>query len=270
MKRLLFFVAVAAAISLAVGARADAAGGAHYYLALGDSLARSAQPNGDFQHGYAEQLLARLQQQDASLRLEKLACGGATTADMIAGSPDPSCAFPYKTQLAEAVAFLQAHGKFVSLVTIDIGGNDFLAGVGTPTIQANLHFILDELRAAAGPDVPIIGMNYYDPFVADEWFATNDPAQVQANADLVSGFNTSLESVYTGEDDPYADVEARFQVTNATLVDTDFNGVPDTPVDVVYVCRWTWECVPPPLGPDLHANTAGYAAIAQAFLDALP
>src|SRR5262245_48139572 len=28
----------------------------HYYLSLGDSLAASFQPNGDFEHGYAEQL----------------------------------------------------------------------------------------------------------------------------------------------------------------------------------------------------------------------
>jgi hypothetical protein len=59
------------------------------------------------------------------------------------------------------------------------------------------------------------------------------------------------------------------QVTNTTLVDTDGNGTPDTPLDVANACRWTWECVPPPLGPDIHANTAGYGVIAQAFLDAL-
>jgi hypothetical protein len=104
------------------------------------------------------------------------------------------------------------------------------------------------------------------------WFATNDAGQVQANANLIAGFNTFLESIYAAAVPavPVADVEARFQVTNTNLVDTDFNGVPDTPVDVVSVCRWTWECFPPPLGPDLHANTAGYAAIAQAFLDVLP
>jgi lysophospholipase L1-like esterase len=248
-----------------------AAGGTHYYLALGDSLARSTQPNGDFQHGYAEQLLAPLQKQDTSLRLVKLACGGESTATMIYGSDDPSCAFPHKTQLAEAVAFLQAHRKFVSLVTIDIGADDFIAGGGVPAVEANLPIILDQLRAAAGPGIPIVGMNYYDPFVADVWFATHDVGQVQAEANSVAAFNTYvLQPIYTAAGDPAADVEARFLVTNTTLVDTDGNGTPDTPVDVVYACRWTWECIPPPLGPDVHANTAGYAAIAQAFLDAMP
>jgi len=248
-----------------------AAGGTHYYLALGDSLARSSQPNGDFQHGYAEQLLALLQQQDPSLRLVKLACGGESTASMISGSDDPSCAFPHKTQLAEAVAFVQAHRRFVSLVTIDIGADDVVGGGGVPAVQANLPIILDMLRAAAGPGIPIVGMNYYDPFVADVWFATHDVGQVQAEAGWVAAFNTYvLQPIYAAAGDPIADVAARFQVTNTTLVDTDGNGTTDTPVDVVYACRWTWECIPPPLGPDVHANTPGYAAIAQAFLDVLP
>ncbi len=284
-KKKIAIVGLVAAAALAVAPRAAAAqaststmappnaaaGGTHYYLALGDSLARSTQPNGDFQHGYAEQLLALLQQQDPSLRLVKLACGGESTETMIYGSDDPSCAFPHKTQLAEAVAFLQAHRKFVSLVTIDIGADDFVAGGGVSAVQANLPIILDQLRAAAGPGIPILGMNYYDPFVADVWFATHDVGQVQAEANSVAAFNTYvLQPIYTAAGDPAADVEARFQVANTTLVDTDGNGTPDTPVDVVYACRWTWECIPPPLGPDVHANTAGYAAIAQAFLDAMP
>jgi lysophospholipase L1-like esterase len=284
-KKRIAIVGLFAAAALAVAPRAAAApastsamaltnaaaGGTHYYLALGDSLARSDQPNGDFQHGYAEQLLTLLQQQDPSLRLVKLACGGESTETMIHGSDDLSCAFPHKTQLAEAVAFLQAHRKFVSLVTIDIGADDFVAGGGVPAVQANLPIILDQLRAAAGPGIPIVGMNYYDPFVADVWFATHDVGQVQAEANSVAAFNTYvLQPIYTAAGDPAADVEARFQVTNTTLVDTDGNGTPDTPVDVVYVCRWTWACIPPPLGPDVHANTAGYAAITQAFLDAMP
>lgn len=285
-KKKIAIVGLVAAAALAVAPRAAAAhpststmaptnaaasGGSHYYLALGDSLARSTQPNGDFQHGYAEQLLALLQWQDPSLRLVKLACGGESTETMIYGSDDPSCAFPHKTQLAEAAAFLQAHRKFVSLVTIDIGADDLVAGGGVPAVQANLPVILDQLRRAAGPGIPILGMNYYDPFVADVWFATHDVGAVQNEASRAAAFNTFvLESIYTANGDPYADVQSAFQLTNTTLVDTDGNGTPDTPVDVVYACRWTWECVPPPLGPDPHANTAGYGAIAQAFLDAMP
>jgi len=34
---------------------------------------------------------------------------------------------------------------------------------------------------------------------------------------------------------------------------------------VARICQWTWMCAPAPLGPDIHANTAGYGVIAKAF-----
>ncbi len=43
------------------------------------------------------------------------------------------------------------------------------------------------------------------------------------------------------------------------------HGSGDQPVNVVKICMWTWVCTPPPLGPDNHANAAGYGAIAGAF-----
>ena len=30
------------------------------------------------------------------------------------------------------------------------------------------------------------------------------------------------------------------------------------PRNVAAICRWTWECVAPPRGPNVHANQAGY------------
>jgi lysophospholipase L1-like esterase len=256
------------AVFLTLGAaRAQAP---HHYVALGDSLARSAQPNGDYQHGYAEQLLANLQQQDPSLQLVKLACGGATTTNMIYGSSDPSCAFPHKTQLAEAVSFLRAHTRSVRLVTIDIGGNDVdqcvisldqaCLDAALPSVSTNLSTILSALRAAAGPGVPIVGMNYYDPYLVF-WFS--DPTAAQTTEQMVVQFDDVLQSVYDAAGDPVADVETAFSTTDWTLVD----GIP---LNVERICEWTWMCIPPPLGPDIHLNTAGYGVTAQAFLDALP
>jgi hypothetical protein len=37
------------------------------------------------------------------------------------------------------------------------------------------------------------------------------------------------------------------------------------PVDVAYVCAWTWACTTPPVGPNIHANDNGYTVIAQTF-----
>jgi hypothetical protein len=60
--------------------------------------------------------------------------------------------------------------------------------------------------------------------------------------------------------DPVAYVEGAFATTDLSLVS-------GTPRNVVNVCAWTRMCAPPPLGPDIHPNTAGYGVIAQAFAD---
>jgi lysophospholipase L1-like esterase len=278
MKRAAF--ALIAALALAGLASAGAARAGHsptaYYISLGDSLAASTQPTGDFQHGYAEQLYAELREQDSGLKLVKLGCGGESTTSMLYGSQDPAVAkscgppifylrtYPHKTQLAEAIAFLKAHRQSVSLVTIDIGANDL---PNLSAIATNLPIILDRLRTAAGPSIPIVGMNYYDPNLATIWLGGGSLSDLNAEIGSVVAFNDFLEGLYEADPAdgaaPYADVESAFRVTNTTLV----NG---TPLDVILECQWTWICFPPPLGPDVHANTAGYGVIAQAFLDALP
>jgi lysophospholipase L1-like esterase len=255
----------------------------HYYVALGDSLAEGYQPNGDFSHGYTDQLYAALKADDPTLQLENLACGGETTSSMISGvEPTGSlgsryfCAPPgprreelaHGSQLADAVAFLRAHSQFVSLITIDIGGNDVglcvylvdqacLAAALT-AVKQNLTVILSALQDAA-PGVPIVGMNYYDPFLAF-WFS--DPTAAQTTEQMVVQFNDVLGSLYDAAGDPVADVETAFSTTDWTLV----GGIP---LNVLRICQWTWMC-DPTYGPDLHANTAGYGEIAQAFEPALP
>jgi hypothetical protein len=46
-------------------------------------------------------------------------------------------------------------------------------------------------------------------------------------------------------------------------------GLRTLPRNVATICQLTWECVPPPQGPNEHANAAGYHVIADAFLAAL-
>jgi lysophospholipase L1-like esterase len=272
--RLLILIALCAAFL--VGAPVALADTARtYYVSLGDSLAASEQPDGDFTRGYAEQLHAQLSAGEPKLRLVKLGCPGESTTSMLNGSQVPSVAascgppafythtYPHKTQLAEAVAFLNAHRGLVRLVTIDIGGNDLLGPGGVGEIAENLPVILRHLNEAAGPGVPIIGMNYYDPFLALVWQASHDPAALQAEVDQWVSFNDLLEGFYQSAGDPVADVETAFQVTDTTpLAD-------GTPRNVQRACQWTWICAPPPLGPDIHANTDGYTAIAHAFAVAL-
>ena len=89
---------------------------------------------------------------------------------------------------------------------------------GIVPIFSNLPLILASLRAAAGPGVPIVGMNYYDPFVPQAWSHGGLPA-VQAEVAGVVAFNDVLESAYAAAGDPIADVESAFSVTDLTLVD---------------------------------------------------
>jgi lysophospholipase L1-like esterase len=271
---LVTFVAALVAIPIA-----PASSKATYYVSLGDSLAVGVQPIGpppfnETDEGYTDQLYAALKRDDPKLRQIRLGCGGESTTSMLAGSQLPwvaaSCGppgfyvhrYPHKTQLAEAVAFLHAHRKFVRLVTIDIGANDVLGPGGAGEIAENLPTILAALREAAGPDVPIVGMNYWNPNGPAVWFATHD---LEALADDVAGllgFNDFLEGFYAAAGIPVADVETAFSSTDLSLVGA-------TPVTVLRVCEWTWICTSPPLGPDIHPNRTGYGVIARAFLDVL-
>ena len=284
--RLRMVVAVLCGVLLAIPAAAladsqaapDAA--VHYYLSLGDSLAAGEQPTlppgqnfGD--EGYADQLLAIERTRIPKLKLVKLGCGGETTASMITAVPTimvPGigpvpyegrgdhffCSFPHGSQLADAVSVLQAHRGFVSFVTIDIGPNDVFqlgSDAGSTQIRQNLPVILAALRDAAGPGVPIVGMNFYGVRLVD-WFG--NPASLPGRIAGVVAFNNFLEGIYAASGEPVADVETAFSTTDTTSV----GGIP---LDVLRICQWTWMCAAPPLGPDVHANTTGYGVIAQAF-----
>jgi GDSL-like Lipase/Acylhydrolase family len=168
-RRLVILLAALVAAAVAPArALADNSRAVHYYVSLGDSLAEGFQPNGDGDHGYADQLYALMKVDDPTLRLVKLGCGGETTLSTV----DPylpwegrgatyHCNYPHGSQLAEAVSFLHAHAGFIRAVTIDIGGNDFLDfGERAPdVIRANLTQIVDEgdradLRRGAPASVP--------------------------------------------------------------------------------------------------------------------
>lgn len=248
-----------------------------YYLSLGDSLAQGSQPIGGphtnsaavgYSQGYADQLFKHVRDGGGEhLRLVKLGCGGETTASMI-GDTGSLCPDDYVTgsQLGDAVEFLDEHPGQMAFITINIGSNDIGEcqgdpGCFIPQIGTNLPFILATLRDHAGPGVPIIGMNYYNPGVV-EWF--DDPAAGEAAAAQLVGFNDFLESLYAGAGVPVADVESAFAVTDFTT-QADLKGVGPVPLSVFNVCTLTWICTGPPHGPDVHANSDGYGVIAEAF-----
>jgi lysophospholipase L1-like esterase len=248
-------LAVLATALLAVPG-APAANEATYYVSLGDSLAQGFQPIGGprspesppgYNHGYADQLFKLVRTRYTQLREMKLGCGGETTTTFRFGG---ICTYDEGSQLAAAVAFLQANAGDVAFVTIDIQED----GGGVPAIAANLPVILATLQAAA-PGVPIVGMNYNDPFIPVVWFQTQSLAALQAEVATAVGFNDFLERIYAAFGLEVADAESAFETTNLTLVG-------GTPVNVLRACAWTWMCS---VG-DIHPNTDGYGVMAEAFL----
>lgn len=273
---LLLIVATAGTASASSGSRDDPA--KRYYVSIGDSLAAGVQPIGDpndlyrTNDGYAERLLEIARTHSHKLALVKLGCPGETTSTMIAGG---ICAYRLGSQLDEAINFLHAHRSKVAFVTIDIGANDFpcqradCIATGAANIQTNLPSILAALRKAAGPNVPIVGMTLYNPFLAAWLLGPDGQAFARASASQLMGpVNALLRGLFEGAGDGVADLESAFSSNDFdTLV--DLPGAGTVPLNVARICAWTWVCVPPPLGPDNHANAAGYRVIAGAFATAL-
>ena len=256
-------------LATAAGVRAEDT----YYVALGDSLAIGVQPAADGSYvptnqGYVDDLYALFHSRFPALQLVKLGCTGETTSSMISGQQS-ACTYPAGSQLSQAVAFLQSH--HVALITLDIGGNNMLACFFTMPIDPNcvasaastaaneLAVILAALHGAA-PHALIVGMNYYDPFLAAWVFGPNGQALATLSLPLVRGFNQALETVYQALQVPVANVAATFRINNPQGV---------TPLNVTLALVWTWMGGPPPRGPDVHPNALGYAAIASAFVKAI-
>jgi lysophospholipase L1-like esterase len=191
------------------------------------------------------------------------------------------CHYRAGSQLAAAAGFLRAHRGRVSLVTIDIGANDpgscFTLPVAVPVppctagpalaTAVNLARIVSSVRSAAGRRVTIIGMSYYAPELPEWRLGPAGRRAARTSARTTLAYDRMLARAFASAGDRVADVAGAFATA-------DFSGqatlprlglMPDS---VAAVCRWTWVCAPPPRGPDKHPNTAGYAAIARAFLAA--
>jgi lysophospholipase L1-like esterase len=258
-----------------------------YYLALGDSLSRGVQPDPGGQNhptdqGYADDLAAVGRLVLPQLQLVKLGCETEETTASMVGLVPSKCPYDHGSQLAEAEAFLRAHRGATALVTIDIGANDLSRCINRATgaidlacvqatfqqAPANLATILARLRAAAGPRVPIVGMNFYDPFLAAWLQGPAGQALARLSVDLVTQYNDLLEAAYRGAGVPVADVEAAFSTTDFDTLVT-LPGIGQVPLNVARVCQWTWMCAPPPQGPNVHGRPEGYWVMAGAFVAAL-
>jgi hypothetical protein len=266
----------------------------HYYVSLGTSLSVGVQPNSSgtllpTNDGYADQLFDSIKPafdtagtQPRELRLNKLGCPGETLEDMAFGG---SCPYLAGSQLAAAVDFLSDNMGNVHLVTIDMGGNDFRNAGCIDTavdfdcvdavslqIASDLAVVLAALRDAAGPDTTIIGVNYYNPYLASWLQDAAGQALAVESAQAVAVVTSFLETTYATAGIPLADVAAAFESDDFTTMVASSQPPPnDTlPVSVANICEMTYMCDTDPVGPDIHANNSGYGRIADTIAAILP
>ena len=239
--------------------------GSGYYLALGDSLAAGFQLGVDHPtKGYAGPVRASVEGRRGATALVNLGCSGETTSSMLDGG---SCSYAKGSQLAQAEQFLRDHAADTHLVTLDIGGND-VARCGfeglkpectkpaLATLSGNLPKITSRLRAAA-PNVQIVLLNYYDPFLVLDLVGSTGLGQTSV-AELAK-LNAAIDRSAKASGATVADVAAAFQTTVKTPVAV--KGVGTVPTNLARILQWTWMAAP---RFDFHANDTGYAVMATA------
>jgi acetyl esterase/lipase len=255
------------AVSSAAPAGAAKASAPHYYLALGDWLATgigASSSADDYVNLIAEHEGTRY----PNLQAVDLGCGGATTASMADG---PGCSYTTGTQLGDAEAFLRAHPRQVAFVTIDIGADDVAAcqsssgldatcaAAANSQISTDLPRELAELEAA-GPGVPIYGMNYYDPFLASWLSGTAGQAVATQSIASSNQLNALLDQIYTAAGASTADPSSLFETDDTDPIGT-YEGA-TVPQDVATVCQWTEACTSP---GTIQPDDQGYGELAAAF-----
>ena len=250
-----------------------------YYVSLGDSYSVGYQPNLGSTPGYTGYVARH-----TGLTLVNFGCGGATTSSILnsVGCPDVLphtvgvVTYPTTTQIAAAQAFLTAHRGHVGLITVTIGGNDVTgcAVAANPipclttavkTMDANVTMLAADLRAAAGPQVPIIGSTYPDVVLGSYVWPHNPapPSTVNLAKLSVTAFkvliNPALSKAYASSGGSLVDVTAASGAyTSLTrTVHTKTYGV--IPVPVASVCALTWFCAQ----GNIHARTSGYTLIGK-------
>ena len=189
----------------------------HYFVSLGTSLSVGVQPTSGgtllpTDDGYSDQLFDMIKAdfeaagQNRELRLVKLGCPGETLDDMMNGG---SCAYIAGSQLDAAVDFLGDNTHRVFLLTIDMGANDFLnancitdavdldcVNDVSAQISTDLASVLETLSSAADPATTIVGMNYYNPYLASWLDGPSGQSLATDSAAAAVVFNDSLSTTY--------------------------------------------------------------------------
>jgi lysophospholipase L1-like esterase len=266
------------------------AAASQYYVSLGDSYAAGFQPTGPkgvghtTTNGFAYQLPGLASSRGYHLALVNFGCGGATTESILHNRGCPllgpgAPTYPRQTQAGAAEAFLTQHPGKIGLVTVSIGGNDLTdcasnanpiacVGKALTTINADLGVLLPALRAAAGPNVPIVGTTYPDVVLGD-YLSANPSLKSLASLSVtafLSLINPALQKDYAAVGATFVDVTAATGAYTPFSQTTTLAPYGTIPVAVARVCQLTFFCQ----YQDIHPRTVGYTEIATLIAATLP
>jgi hypothetical protein len=264
---------------------ASTTGVSGFYLDVGASASLGFQPTGIVHHnghrtdtGYANDVVTLEKAKGVTLKLRQIGCPGETAESMLLAG-DHCYTLPNR-QLPVALKFLHANTNSVGLVTIDLGFNDVrpclttavidmtCAEQGIAYVRDDLPKVLDQLKAAAGPHVHFVGLEYGDPFLAHYLKGGASITAATQSLQVMTQLDDLLESIYTAAHIPTANIAGQFKSANLSPATLPNVGV--VPQNVASACTLTWMCTPPPWGPDDHPNNDGYRAIAEAIVAKLP
>jgi hypothetical protein len=251
-----------------------------YYVSLGDSYSVGFQPMLGSTPGYTVYVAKK-----THLTLVNFGCAGATTTTILTrvGCPVvlPHTAgvvtYPTTTQIAAAESFLTAHRGHIGLITVTIGGDDVTACAtqGNPVscittasnnIKTNVTLLAADLRAAAGPKVPIIGSTYPDVILGLYVYPLNPPAAAAINLAKLSVvafkaiINPALVKAYASANGKFVDVTAAsgsYIPLTKTVVTKTYGTIPAA---VASICTYSWFCA---AKANIHATTPGYTLIGK-------
>jgi lysophospholipase L1-like esterase len=256
-----------------------------FYLAIGGSSSLGFQPTGIPAHngkrtdtGYANDVETMEAKKGTSLVLRQVGCPGERASTMILAHD--ACYKGIGGQMTASLNYLKAKFDEKGLVTIDLGFNDvracLLGGIvdeacatkGLAAVREDMPAIVRRLKAAAGPEVKIVGLLYEDPFLSDYLYPGTGFNAANLSLQVIGQLNASLETIYRSDGVAMANVPGGFKTDATNEVSLDKVGT--VPQNVASACTLTWMCAKPPWGPDDHPNNAGYRVIAVDIEGALP
>jgi lysophospholipase L1-like esterase len=188
------------------------------------------------------------------------------------------CRYSGGSQLAAALRFLESHPGHTTLATVDLGFNDIgpclthdevrpgCVARALQGIRTYLPRLLAAVQRAGGPNLHVVGLEHYDPFLG--YYLGTGKARAFARASLAvfDRLNAELGASYRRSGVRIANVPTRFDNGRWHALAVSHHR---WPANVTRICSFTWMCGRGPAAHNIHPNTRGYWVIADAVVAAL-